>query len=281
MAEVAARAGVAAGTVYKHFAGKVELVAEVFRTLVAPRGRGGARPPRPHGTALERSAAVDRDLRRSRAEAPAPRVRPARRTGRPGRRRAAPGVPARVPRRHRRRRSPTACATGELPPQNAELVAAALVGAIGEALVGPLADGIETPRHRPHPDPVRPPRHRRSRPCPPMRSPTRSRRSSATTSPPIRPCVEGLQREGAGWAARRGHRARPARQHRALAADRAAGQRPPAGAAHARPLRQPRRRGRVPAAVPRPDAHGRRARPARRPVGRRPRRARTSPARRR
>ncbi|MDQ2796278.1 MAG: TetR/AcrR family transcriptional regulator, partial [Actinomycetota bacterium] len=35
--------------------------------------------------------------------------------------------------------------TGELPPQNADLVAAALVGAIGESLVGPLAAGTEAP----------------------------------------------------------------------------------------------------------------------------------------
>ena len=39
--------------------------------------------------------------------------------------------------------SPASCATaieaGELPPQNVELTAAALVGALGEALVGPLS----------------------------------------------------------------------------------------------------------------------------------------------
>jgi hypothetical protein len=35
-------------------------------------------------------------------------------------------------------------ASGELPPQNASVVAAALVGAIGEALVGPLA-GVTDP----------------------------------------------------------------------------------------------------------------------------------------
>ena len=36
-------------------------------------------------------------------------------------------------------------ARGDLPPQNASVVAAALVGAIGEALVGPLAIGAEDP----------------------------------------------------------------------------------------------------------------------------------------
>lgn len=36
-------------------------------------------------------------------------------------------------------------AAGQLPPQNATVVAAALVGAIGEALVGPLAIGTEDP----------------------------------------------------------------------------------------------------------------------------------------
>ncbi|MDT4934473.1 MAG: hypothetical protein QOK11_2365, partial [Pseudonocardiales bacterium] len=36
-------------------------------------------------------------------------------------------------------------AGGTVPPQNPTLVAAALVGAIGEALVGPLASGTEEP----------------------------------------------------------------------------------------------------------------------------------------
>jgi len=36
-------------------------------------------------------------------------------------------------------------ASGELPPQNAQVVAAALVGAMGEALIGPLATGTEEP----------------------------------------------------------------------------------------------------------------------------------------
>ncbi len=43
VAAVAARAGVAAGTVYRHFDGKAELVAELFRVVVGPRGRRGAR----------------------------------------------------------------------------------------------------------------------------------------------------------------------------------------------------------------------------------------------
>jgi AcrR family transcriptional regulator len=38
-----------------------------------------------------------------------------------------------------------AVAGGQLPPQNATVVAAALVGAIGEALVGPLATGTDDP----------------------------------------------------------------------------------------------------------------------------------------
>ncbi len=36
-------------------------------------------------------------------------------------------------------------ARGQLPPQNPTVVAAALVGAIGEALVGPLATGTDDP----------------------------------------------------------------------------------------------------------------------------------------
>ena len=77
-----------------------------------------------------------------------------------------------------------------------------------------------------------------------------------TTFPAL---VEGLHREGAGWAETEVRELGAARQQRAVAERRAAGQRAPADAAHARPLRPPCRRGRVPAAVPRPDAHGRRA----------------------
>ena len=39
--------------------------------------------------------------------------------------------------------------SGVLPPQNADVVAAALVGAIGEALAGPLAAGSDPAAHDP------------------------------------------------------------------------------------------------------------------------------------
>src|SRR3954464_6795025 len=50
---IAARAGIATGSVYRHFASKADLAAEVFRRAAAPelaavdaaRGRGAAAPP--------------------------------------------------------------------------------------------------------------------------------------------------------------------------------------------------------------------------------------------
>ena len=179
-------------------------------------------------------------------------------------------------------------AAGELAPQNVELTAAALVGALGEALVGPLS-----------------PRWRRTTSTPTRSSPTSS--ASACAPSPRRPTdahhadhdPRGPQpgpahggpqplrgpRGAPGGARARGRRlgARsPARRRRLLGRRADAlgrrGQRAPAGAAHARPLRPPPRRGRVPPRVAR--AHARRGRAgapraavAHRPAGR-PRRAR-------
>ncbi|MGI8677721.1 MAG: TetR/AcrR family transcriptional regulator [Jatrophihabitans sp.] len=143
MAEVAATAGVAAGTVYKHFASKVDLVAEVFRTLVTHEVQVVREAAR-HGTARERSTAVieafaGRALKHPR-RAYVLLVEP-----------VDPVVDALRLEYRRAFRDVIAAAieygvaTGELPPQNSDVVAAALVGAIGEALVGPLAAGAETP----------------------------------------------------------------------------------------------------------------------------------------
>jgi AcrR family transcriptional regulator len=143
MAAVAARAGVANGTVYKHFAGKVDLVAEVFRSIVAHEV-DVVRAAAASGSALERSTAVIETFARRALKSP---------------RRAyvllvEPVDPAidelRLEFRRAFRDVITAAiergvADGELPPQNAALVAAALVGALGEALVGPLATGADDP----------------------------------------------------------------------------------------------------------------------------------------
>jgi AcrR family transcriptional regulator len=139
VAAVAAGAGVATGTVYRHFPSKAELFAEVFRhasqrevdaTRAAAEAAGGP-------AARRLAAAVETFARRA--------LR--------GRRLAwallaEPVDPAVEVERLAFRRAYAAgfedvlrdgVAAGELAPQNVELTAAALVGALGEALVGPLS----------------------------------------------------------------------------------------------------------------------------------------------
>lgn len=141
MAAVASRAGVAAGTVYNHFDGKSGLIVELFRTVVT-REVQVVREAAAHGSAAERTAAVietfaGRALKAPRrayallAEPVDPKVEELRLEFR----RAFRDVFAEA--------IENGVRTGELPPQNAAVVAAALVGAIAEALVGPLAAGVE------------------------------------------------------------------------------------------------------------------------------------------
>jgi AcrR family transcriptional regulator len=139
VAAVAARAGVATGTVYRHFPSKAELFAEVFRRasqreVDATRAAGEAAGPR---ATDKLAAAVEAFARRALK----------------GRRLAwallaEPVDPAVEAERLVFRRAYAAVfeeilgqgmAGGELPPQNVSLAAAALVGALGEALVGPLS----------------------------------------------------------------------------------------------------------------------------------------------
>lgn len=143
IAVVAARAGVAPGTVYKHFAGKVELVAEVFRHIVAHevdvvRDAAGS------GSAVASTTAVLETFARRALKSPrrayvllAEPVDRAIDELRLEFRRAFRDVITEAINR--------GITSGELPPQNAAIVAAALVGALGEALVGPLATGAEHP----------------------------------------------------------------------------------------------------------------------------------------
>src|SRR5438552_1489350 len=58
IAAVAARSGVASGTVYNHFAGKAELVAEVFRSVVTREVDAVRRAVTRHDTAAEQVSAV-------------------------------------------------------------------------------------------------------------------------------------------------------------------------------------------------------------------------------
>lgn len=138
MAAVAAEAGVATGTVYKSFDGKSALVRAVFRKVVAREvaavAAAGAR-----GTAVERvTAAVETFAGRALKNPNLAYVL------------LAEPVDAAVDNERLRFRRAFAetfesavaegIARGELPPQDPRISAAALVGAIGEVLVGPLAD---------------------------------------------------------------------------------------------------------------------------------------------
>lgn len=138
MAAVAAEAEIATGTVYKHFAGKAELVRAVFRRVVT------------HEVAAVRSAAAA-DLPSAERVAAAVRTFAGRALRNPKLAYVllAEPVDAAVDaeRLHFRRAFAATfdgaiaagIARGELPPQRPAVTAAALVGAIGEVLVGPLA----------------------------------------------------------------------------------------------------------------------------------------------
>jgi AcrR family transcriptional regulator len=138
IAAVARQAGVASGTVYNHVAGKAELVAEVFRTVVGREVAAvrAAVEPAPD-TAARITALVEtfalRALKSPRL-AYALLVEP-----------VDPVVDAlRLEFRLAFRDIAVAAieagaAAGDAPAQDATVVAAALVGAIGEALVGPLS----------------------------------------------------------------------------------------------------------------------------------------------
>ena len=135
---VAARAGVAVGTVYRHFHSKAELFAEVFRRAsqreVDAMAAAGSGP----GPATQRlAAAVETFARRALrgrrlawallAEPVDPAVEAERLAFRRAYRDVCAGL------------LEEGIAAGELPEQDARLTAAAMVGAIGEALVGPLS----------------------------------------------------------------------------------------------------------------------------------------------
>ena len=138
IAAVSAAAGVSAGTVYNHFSGKSELVAEVFRSVVTREVQAVQQAVRGCHGATERTIALietfaGRALKSPRlayallAEPVDPAVDALRLEFRIAFRDIAAGSIA------------DGIADGEIPPQDAGVVAAALVGAIGEALVGPLA----------------------------------------------------------------------------------------------------------------------------------------------
>ncbi|MEU2233776.1 TetR/AcrR family transcriptional regulator [Streptomyces vietnamensis] len=146
MAAVAARAGIATGSVYRHFPSKAELAVELFRTVVsrevAAVSEAAGHPG--HGSAAERVVAVIETFAQRALKSPrlayallAEPVDPAVDAERLVFRRTFRDVFA--------ARVQEGVRTGELPPQDPVLTASALVGAGAEALVGPLAEGTVGP----------------------------------------------------------------------------------------------------------------------------------------
>ncbi|MFD0141649.1 MULTISPECIES: TetR/AcrR family transcriptional regulator [unclassified Streptomyces] len=134
---VAAAAGIAAGSVYQHFPSKAALAVEVFRRASGREVEVLGEVLRSPGDPVERlTRGVEVFARRS-----------LERRGLAYALLAAPAEPAvGAERLEYRRRYRTlfaevvgeGVASGTLPPQNAEVTAAALTGAIGEVLVDPL-----------------------------------------------------------------------------------------------------------------------------------------------
>jgi AcrR family transcriptional regulator len=141
VAAIADRAGVASGTLYRHFPSKEELFVELFRSVcdrevAAMRAAAAAMPPgssHVDGLVEVLSTFATRALRRPRlawaliAEPVDPLV-DAERLAYRSRYSALTAEALRA-----------GIEAGELPDQNVELTAAALVGGCGEALVGPLS----------------------------------------------------------------------------------------------------------------------------------------------
>ncbi len=134
---IADRAGVSAGALYRHFASKAEMFVEVFRDA-AKRDLAAVDDAAAVGTCVERleaavAAHARRALRRRRLawallhEPVDPAVDAERLVYR------------RKYCRHMAGLLRQAIAAGEIPAQNVELSAAAVVGAIAESLVGPLS----------------------------------------------------------------------------------------------------------------------------------------------
>ena len=138
---IADHAGVATGTLYRHFDSKEELFVEVFRSVCSREERvirAAASALGPRASAVERievmlATFAERALRNPRlawaliAE-PVDRLVEVERLAYRGRYARAVAEDLRA-----------AIAAGEAPAQDADLTAAALVGGCGEALVGPLS----------------------------------------------------------------------------------------------------------------------------------------------
>ena len=145
--EITGRIDVAAGTLYRHFPSKAELFVEVFRDVCDREYQAMRLAGETAGSAGDRVDAVvevfaERALQNPRlawallAEPVDPLVDTERLEFRRRYRDLIAG------------HLQSGIDSGELPAQDAKLVAAALVGAIGDGLVGPLAPSESTPTHR-------------------------------------------------------------------------------------------------------------------------------------
>jgi AcrR family transcriptional regulator len=139
VAAIAERAGVATGTLYRHFSSKEDLFLEVFREVCAGEERamraaaddaGAAAVDRLEAvlTTFARRALRNRSLAWALLAEPVDRLVDAERLA--YRERYASLVAAELQ---------AAIDAGEIPTQNVAITAAALVGGCGEALVGPLS----------------------------------------------------------------------------------------------------------------------------------------------
>ncbi|PZV99054.1 DNA-binding transcriptional regulator, AcrR family [Micromonospora phaseoli] len=144
VAAVAERAGLATGTVYRHFPAKADLFAEVFRAASQREVDAVARAAARESTAAERIRAVVETFSGRALQSPrlayallVEPVDPAVETQRLVFRRAHAALLAGY--------IAGGVASGELPPQDPELASTAVVGALAEALVGPLAAGVAGP----------------------------------------------------------------------------------------------------------------------------------------
>ncbi|GAA1979702.1 TetR/AcrR family transcriptional regulator [Amycolatopsis minnesotensis] len=140
MAAVAAKAGVATGSVYQHFPGKADLVVELFRRVVTREVDAVAAAADRPGTASERVLAVVNTFAGRALKAPrlayallAEPVDAPIETERLVFRQAFRDIVA--------RHVADGVRAGELTPQDPAITAAGLVGAFAEVLIGPLTSG--------------------------------------------------------------------------------------------------------------------------------------------